>query len=411
MIKRSTYISSFAIVALSLLTLICSCADKAAVKTIEHTAITLDDIGDQMVTDKGLYISIKTGSALDEQIVYLILSSTYATIVVEPEILDNTAQFYIPPSFTKRSGVVNYSLYSNENISQEGEFTLLPDTNHLGTIETYLGPRSIVANVRDYTMLVSIPTDTLDNTLPDNTQVALKSQFKSAVTTTTHPITSGFVWKRISSPLRTGRVSTGSTLENISSKELVADVFPDVAQNFRIEANSNHNYADGNEIISFQSTQIRDEHGNVMTDGTLVTFYMTDATGAHWQNKASTVNGYAFAKALHPQSPTTWNVRAAVTGIAQSNTITQQFKSIITSIPTPTITERNLTIGPLTSYLGQLVQNGIDVSVTIGKETRNGQTKNGEATFYLKEENYPAGTYDVVVRCLGLESNTQISID
>ena len=387
-----------------------SCKEEPMVETVVPVTLSINTIGDYIVTDQGLNITTTGDTSVAPGQAYLIISSTYATTVIEPEKINDILQFYIPPSFTKRSGVVNYSLYFNNEVSQEGTFRLLPNPKQLGTVETYLGPRSIVANVRDYTMLVSIPTDTLDNTLPDNTEVALKSQFKSNITTTSHEITSGFVWKRIYAPLKTGRVSTGSTIKTISSKELVADVFPDVAQDFTITASSNHNYADGNEIITFKSSQIRDAHGNVMTDGTLVTFFMTNATGAHWQITASTINGYAFAKALHPHFPTTWKVQAAATGIAQSNIITQDFKAILNTIPQPQITERNLTVGPLTSYLGQLVQNGIEVSLTISNNTYYKLSKNGFATFYLKEEDYPAGTYDVVIKTLGLELTTKVTI-
>ena len=409
--KRHTHISHLL---LYMSILICfgmsSCKEEPFEVKATPITLSINNIEDTTVTEKGIYITTMGDTTIAAGQAYLIVSSTYATIVIEPEAINNTPQFYIPPSFTKRSGVVNYSLYLNDKVTQEGSFRLLPNPTQLGTVETYLGPRSIVANVRDYTMLVSIPTDTLDNTLPDNTEVALKSQFKSNITTTSHELTSGFVWKRIYAPLKTGRVSTGSTIENISSKELVADVFPDVAQDFTITASSNHNYADGNEIITFNSSQIRDAHGNVMTDGTLVTFFMTNARGAHWQITASTINGYAFAKALHPHFPTTWNVRAAATGIAQSKSITQEFTAIIDSIPAPQITERNLTVGPLTSYLGQLVQNGIDVQITVNNNTYNGLTKNGSAVFYLKEEDYPAGTYDVNIETLGLEATYKITI-
>ena len=41
----------------------------------------------------------------------------------------------------------------------------------------YLGPPSIEAGGKDFSMLVTIPTDTLDNPLLENTNVAVKRQF------------------------------------------------------------------------------------------------------------------------------------------------------------------------------------------------------------------------------------------
>lgn len=373
--------------------------------------VRLQPVGDRTVSTEEQYLFFQTPESTDITSVQLVLSGTYGSMVITPELLDNKPLFVIPSSFTKHAGVVTYHLVQQEQSIQQGTFNLLPETENLGAVETYLGPRSIVANVRDYTMLVSIPTDTLDNMLPDSTQVLLKSQFKNSITTTDHYLSNGFAWKRIFSPLKTGRLSTGSTLEDRSSKELIADIFPDTAQDFSITTERNHDYADGNEIITFGTSQIIDAHGNVMTDGTLVTFYMKDSEGAQWQTNASTVNGYAFAKALHPQSPSTWQITAAITGIAQSEVLTQTFTPIIQTIPVQKVADRQLKVGPLTSYLGQLVQDGITVTLHIGDQTFESLSRNGEASFYLKEEDFKQGIYEITIQTLGIETTRQITLD
>lgn len=371
----------------------------------------IEELEDRPVSTTDQIVSFELYEDSENAILHLILSGTYGSIVLSPEMTDTTPVFVIPASFTKKAGTVAYHLVRNKQTIQKGTFKLLPNLEKLGAIETYLGPRSIVANVRDYSMLVSIPTDTLDNLLPDKTEVQLKSQFKTAITTTTHNLSSGVAWKRIFAPLKTGRLSTGSTLENRSSKELIADIFPDTAQDFTIMIENNHSYADGNEIITFKTTQIKDAHDNIMTDGTLVTFYIRDNSGAYWQTNASTVNGYAFAKALHPQSPSTWQINAAINGIAQSPEIKQTFKAIIETIPVRISKNREIVVGPLTSYLGQLVQNGIGVSLEINKMIYKGLTKNGNAQFYLKEEDYPKGEYTFKIKTLGLETIKKITLD
>ena len=268
-----------------------------------------------------------------------------------------------------------------------------------------------MANERDYTMLVSIPTDTLDNMLPDGTLVELKSHYKNTTTASSHTLSSGIAWKRISAPLQSGRMSTASSLKTASSRELVVDIFPDVAQDFSITASSHHNYADGNELITFETSQIKDAHGNIMTDGTLITFYIKSNLGDYWQTQAITVNGYAFAKALHPQSPSHWKITAAITGIAQSKEIAFTFESIIEQIPITITTSRSITVGPLTSYLGQWVQEGIEVSLEIDGVIYTQQTKKGTVTFYLKPENHPSGAYSIIIRTLGIENAQKLVLD
>jgi hypothetical protein len=371
----------------------------------------IKQIENRTVSNKEQHVSFETYDHTGIDDVYLILSGTYGTVVLESEFVDLVPYFFIPESFTKHAGIVTYTLVQNEKPIQEGTFKLFANTQNLGAIETYLGPRSIIANIRDYTMLVSIPTDTLDNLLPDSTQIALKTQFKTAITTTEHTLNSGFAWKRISSPLQTGRLSTGSTLGSSASKELIVDIFPDLAQEFSIRAVSNHNYADGNEIISFETTQIKDAHGNIMTDGMQVTFYIRNDTGAFWQIQTTTVNGYAFAKALHPQSPSNWQVTAAIAGITQSPEISTTFTPIIETIPVTMRKNRQIVVGPLTSYLGQWVQDGIDVSLHIHGTTYDALTKNGEVQFHLKAEDYPKGAYTFTIQTLGLEATHKITVE
>ncbi len=307
----------------------------------------LAEIPDSTVSDTDQIVYFKSFTEAGIATLHLILSGTYGTIVLSPEIVDSETVFIIPSSFNKHAGLITYQLMLNKIATQKGTFRLLPNTTKIGAIETYLGPRSIIANERDYTMLVSIPTDALDNMLPDSTKISLKNQFKSTITNTTHHLASGFAWKRIFSPLKKGRLSTASTLGNESSKELIADVFPDVARVFSILAERNHNYADGNEIITFKTSQIKDDHDNIMTDGTLVTFTMIDNKGAFWQTNASTVNGFAFAKMLHPQTPCSWQIIAAIKGIAQSPEITQKFNAIIDSIPVIFQKKEKLLLGHL----------------------------------------------------------------
>lgn len=412
MYNRKNIILIFSLITLTVLSTFLLSFNRPQEKVlISKGAFKIEEIADRVVSASAQIINFETYSDTPTGTIHLLLSGTYGSILLTPQMTDAAPIFSIPPAFTKHAGTVAYYLMQNKQILQKGTFKLLPNTQNIGVIETYLGPRSIIANPRDYTMLVSIPTDTLDNTLPDGTPVNLNTQFKTKISTTTHKLSSGFTWKRISAPLQIGRISTGSTLQSHASKELVADIFPDVPQDFSISVDSNHNYADGNEIITLQTTQIKDEHGNIMTDGTMIIFFINDETEAFWQTTASTVNGYAFAKALHPQSPSTWKITAAITGIAQSKEISQTFTPIITKIPLTISQKRHIIVGPLTSYMGQLVQDGIGVSLLGNGMAYEALTENGKTRFHLKEEDYPKGDYTLTIKALGIEAIKKITID
>ncbi|PRP66229.1 hypothetical protein [Nonlabens agnitus] len=372
----------------------------------ENEQIQIQEPKDQEVHASGISISVLGAVSVQKENFKLIVSGTYGSTISRPEKKDDKWFFQIPPSISKRAGVVQWDLVLEDLIIQKGEFQLLPDTKNLCALENYLGPRSIVANVRDYTMLVAIPTDSLDNMLPDDTQVFLKHQFKNKINTTPFALEKGFAWQRIPSPLSTGRISTGSTLDQISSTELVADVFPDVAVDFQLSLDQNHSYADGNEISTFKTSQITDEHGNVMTDGTLVKFFMSDANGSQWQTMASTINGYAFAKAIHPQTPTTWTVKALIQGIAESPDLIVTFKSIIDDIPVEMQNNDTIVVGPLTSYLGQIIPDGIQVTIDFQGETQILFTEKGMATITF--ESAINENAEMTIATLGLTKTSKI---
>ncbi len=331
----------------------------------------------QKVRDDVILISINSEAQESMGSIKLVVAGTYGTSVLKPTEKKAKWYFEIPPSISRRAGVIDWKLVDDQKIIQSGQFQLTSMTQNVGQLENYLGPRSIVASERDYTMLVAIPTDTLDNLLPDDTQLFMNHQFKSQIIKSPTKLKNGFAWQRIAAPLNTGRITVGSTLQNISSKELVADVFPDVAVDFKITVDQDHNYADGNAITTFKSSQITDKHGNIMTDGTLVEFFMNDEYGNYWQTMGSTINGYAFAKAIHPQTPATWNVRAVIQGIAESPELNVTYNSVIDSIPVRLQKEKNIIVGPLTSYLGQIIPDGVQVSIEVDGIKHNQLTENG----------------------------------
>ncbi|MAW97022.1 MULTISPECIES: hypothetical protein [unclassified Leeuwenhoekiella] len=373
----------------------------------KQQALKLEIPGSQTVTPQGISVRISEYELPLKDSICLIASGTYGTTVLKPELTNDVPVFQIPPELTKHAGVISWQLQEGSRTIQQGRFDLQADTTQLGELENYLGPRSIVASERDYTMLVSLPTDYLDNLLPNGTPLFIKHQFRDAITTTPATIDKGFAWKNISAPLQTGRITTASVLGNSASRELVADVYPDLAENFNLSIDHLHPYADGNALLTFKTDQIRDGHGNVITDGTLVYFYMKDDRGYRWKTAAPSLNGFAFAPVLHPEFPTTWTVEAVVKGIARSGSAQVSFKPATNELPF-SLKDRSIQVGPITSYLGQLIPDGVRVEIQIGNTTQILKTKDGRASFDLNPEKFAAGEYRVIVKALGLTTQKTI---
>ncbi len=340
----------------------------------------------------------------DATYLQVLLEGSYGSTIVLVDFESIGNSITIPETYTKRAGILQYTVFEREIVLDQGSFYIHPDTSQLSSIENYVGPRSIMANERDYSMLITIPTDYLDNMLPDTTSIQIHTHFQETTTPKTHQLKNNIAWQHIPAPLQSGRITTATTLQDVSSKELVIDVFPDIATNFTITTDRIHPYADGNEVMTIQSSQIKDAHGNVVSDGTLVTFYINDSLGGYWETTGSTIQGYAFAKALHPQIPSSWTIKAGIEGMAQSDSTDVIFNSFLKDIPvTSSGNGHEIVVGPITSYLGQIIQDGIEVQLsTYSLEFTVSQlSKNGMAYFTIPQEFLANTSEQIRIEALG----------
>ncbi len=381
---------------------ICGCTSTSEVTPTVSKQVSVEAVANTQVTNLGLKIPLTTGLESLPQHTYLSVSTSLGATLLTPVGSKKDYYFYLPPDFSKRAGLVNYCLIVDGNTIEKNSFVLEPELSQLGSVETYAGPRSIMANTRDFTMLVSIPTDPYDNLLTDGIPITLLSQFKDKVVQTKKELELGFAWVRVPAPLETGRISTASTINNIASEELAIDVFSDLAQDFSIDVSRNHTYADGNQICTFSTSQIKDQYNNVIPDGTVVDFFVKDDLGRHWKLSATTVNGYAFAKALHPEIPSIWKVQATMLGIAKSQQTVVTFDAILDRLPV-TLEDNKVVVGPLHSYMGQLVEDGLRVDLIFGDQIETALTRNGRVIFELDTPAKRDQSHQMEVRALGLK--------
>ncbi|MEP0263736.1 hypothetical protein [Dokdonia sp.] len=362
---------------------------------------------DRIIAGRPLVLDIETDAIYPQ----LLLEGSYGTTILLVDIESIGTTVIIPESYTKHAGMLQYTVIENETILDQGSFYVHPDTSQLAAIENYVGPRSIMANERDYSMLVSIPTDHLDNMLPDGTTVNINTHFKETTTPLVHELKNNIAWQRIPAPLQSGRITIAGTLQDVSSKELVIDVFPDIATDFTITTDRIHPYADGNEVMTLQSSQIKDTHGNVISDGTLVTFYIKDSLGRYWETTGSTIQGYAFAKALHPQIPSSWTIKAGIEGIAQSDPVKVTFDSFLKEIPvTSSKNGQEIVVGPITSYLGQIIQDGIEIQLSTApiEYVSTMLSESGMAYFTIPQETFTNTSGQITIEALGISKTITI---
>ncbi len=344
---------------------------------------------------------------------FLQLSTSYGIITLFKDSNKEAINFTLPHFISKKSGWIQWDFIVAGNKLDSGSFEIRPSTAINKIAETYVGPPSIIAGGKDFTMLVTIPTDIYDNLLIDETPVTINEQRGTSTETFPLKINKRIAWKRIFSPEKKGRIFATALLENSASRELNIDVFANQPKDFVISYERPHPFADGNQILTLSTSILRDAYNNIITDGTLVQFTGVDSNGQILRTSATTINGTATAKLLYPDAPTTLKIKATIPGLADSQEIAIAFTSILKEFELQfSENNRTITVGPLKSYLGQLIPDGAVVELFInGKQEINQiSSKDGFASFSISEDFYPDATYDVTITALGITKNFKKTI-
>ncbi|MBC8756994.1 hypothetical protein H2O64_20145 [Kordia sp. YSTF-M3] len=343
--------------------------------------------------------------------ILLYCANSYGSTLITPKVENNQLHYTIPTQIATKIGAVNWKLVT-ENNSLSGTFTVLAQAKPV-SMETYVGPPSIAAGGNDYTMLVVIPTDKLGNPLKSTTEVTVKHQFLANETNETVFTKNLIAYQNIYSPIESGRMLLSTECLGLNSKEYTVHVLPAVSTNFEIFAKRSHEYADGNQITTFTTSVLKDEHNNIVSDGSFVTFYITNSDGNLLKTSGMTIKGVATAKMMHPDHSATWSVKASVTGISESNTISLTYKKVMDDF-TVAFSEnnRNISVGPLKSFMNQLIPDGLQVKLIIYQNKKiikeySKESREGSVNFELNSNIFGNGNYDFEITTAGITKTFQ----
>ncbi len=340
----------------------------------------------------------------------LYCSNSYGSLLITPLLVNDTLQYKIPATIYRKSGIVTWKLLTEAN-AYSGCFHIAPKVNPV-KVESYIGPPSIEAGTIDYSMVVVIPTDANDNPLKDSTLVTIKRQFLDTQKLIPVYTSNLFAYKIIYSEINTGRILISSESKSVNSKEFTVDVVPAIPTNFTISYERNHDYADNNQFTTFMTSQIRDRYNNIVSDATFVDFFITDTNGNRLKATGLTVNGVAKAKMIHPSQESSWQAKAFIEGMAESNTIALSFKQVVKDYNI-IFSENNrlITVGPLQSFMKQIIPDGFQIKLSIYNgdtvETFIENTYEGLVRFKLNKDQFPNGNYNFKFESAGIEKTFQ----
>lgn len=385
-----------------------SCSDKQEAATMasnfsyELTSEKVDYIAGEVIQ-----LKFQTEEMTDFK---MLISNAYGSSTILPEKRTKELLFTVPKNYSRKSGPCNWLLFANGKVLDRGILKITPNTNANPTLETYFGPRSITAGDQDYSMLISVTTDPFDNVFPEDTEVLFKSQFLNSISDFTIPSKDLISWKNIYATEKSGRILVNTSFNEITSKELTTIVFPTLAESFLIEAERNHTFADGNQIMKFRSNVIRDKYDNIISDGTMVNFIIENSKGAILRTIAPAINGVSKATMLHPSEKEEWNITAFITGAAKSKAINLKFDTAISDLKVNFSDDnRRITVGPIESFMNQLVPDGILIKLDIYDagctylETKKVSSVKGYGNIELPIEYHPNASYHLVLKAAGIE--------
>ncbi|MBT8234802.1 MAG: hypothetical protein KJO04_01295 [Bacteroidia bacterium] len=313
---------------------------------------------------------------------YLQLDNSYGSVVLSPNSKERGLVFFLPDPITQVAGLCTWKLIHKNQVVFNGDLSILPHTESGIRMESYLGPKDIIAGDSGKAMVVSIPTDPFDNPLPDGTPVRIEERFKGATESIIDSLHHLISWRRIKPETRSGRIFVKTIAGSSPSIEMYTDVSSGAGTDFEISYERNHDFADGNQVIRLKTSVIKDRFENTVTDGTLVTFHIESGEGASLYTNATTVNGIAVAKIVHPEVASQWKLTAIIAGVASSNTLELNFNSAVEEFEAAFSAENQiLSIGPINGFMGQLVPDFTPAVITVSY----GDGRNERMTVYTRD--------------------------
>ncbi|WBL24916.1 hypothetical protein [Zunongwangia sp. HGR-M22] len=380
-----------------------------------YTEVPIEKI--EFVNDQDRYIAgekIQLNFSNIDESFKLYLHHSYSQTILKPKGAENKFSFVLPEFLSSKTGKVKWILLKDKEQVQTGSFEILPKVASKTVIESYFGPRSIQAGDRDYSMLVVVPMDAMDNPLSDSTSVMLHKQFYQEIDSIEIFTNKLMAWRNIMAYRKTGNINVSSTVLGINSIELTTNVFPSNATDFQISSFRNHDFADGNQIAEFTTSEIKDEWGNTISDGTLVSFYIENEAGTILTTRGSSIEGVATAKIIHPDHPDTWQIKGYVTGLAESNEIEISFRQALKDFEVEFSNgNRTIKVGPLQSFMQQLIPDGAVVKLHVFHQNKLVEVKQetsneGFVTFRLTKSFYPENSYSFKIEALGKSKTTEV---
>lgn len=290
------------------------------------------------------------------------------------------------------TGITSFGTYQWSSVIQQGQatFTLLltetglltlyaeqasPSTLYLLPAEAIspltplVGARSIIANGKDWSMVVLIPFDRWGNPLQDGASFQVEALHPDQAISRYRLETANLLaWERIYSHTQAGKSRIAAQGEGIYGPEAILLEVADWPEPFTLSADAQTGSfsADSHHLINLKTSRLSDAHGNITPDGTSVLWSIKDPDGER-RIPSYTIDGYASLPIETPKRAGKLTIIASVHHVT-SKPLTLTFAPDETSYVTHLQWNRErveLRIGPIHTKLGQYLPDGTEVFIEL----------------------------------------------
>jgi hypothetical protein len=308
-------------------------------------------------------------------------------------------------STVRQTGLYDIHLNCGDKVVSSRQLIIKPLTP-AEPLEVYLGSKSITADGgRHWAMITAIPVDSLQNPVMADTPVEFdfyrpNGNREAKLNQTAHMV----AYEKIYSGLKVGKTIVGSKAGQAIGQEKMLLEEPGYPANFSIKSVRVYPFADSRQFFMVESSDIMDEFGNKVADGTLVNFRIVDSNGLQRQLTAYSIDGRVNLVVQNPESSGNMVITGAIFGNISSNELNVNFRQVVTELPVRfDESNQQLIIGPLVGPLGQYVADGSEVKVEFQPSVQRKLAViiNGSAKVSTKE--LPKGLYTISFKFGGLE--------
>jgi len=214
-------------------------------------------------------------------------------------------------------------------------------------------------------------------------------------------------YHRIYAPDKNGYGTVSVAYQNLGHRDFRLDFYANDPDNYDISYHKQHDYADGQQLIDFKTSVITDDNDNLIGNGTIVSFYITDTQGKHSVITAQSIDGVASFSIPAPTYASTWTVTSEIPYYAKSNQIYLSFKSSIKEAPVLVLDEHIVQIGPVKAFMNQFAKDGTYVYLKLYNQQDtlifHHTLDKGLAIFPLGQKNIPKGIYTGMISIADFE--------